>query len=93
MVDASVSGEGYRGLETGTDRRVTEAGDNRLLQNPNAAIGTLAADGTLTAFVGAIHAKSTGAWQVPVTYANDAGTWKAVDTAYYHDTNVWKRIL
>ncbi len=85
---------GYRGVETNdTDQRVTEAGVPRSIEVPNAASGTITADGTLTAFAGAIFAKNSGSFQTPVTYVKHNGGWVTAATAYYYETNIWKRIL
>ena len=53
----------------------------------------LVADGTLTAFAGAISVKNSGSFQTPVTYVKHNGAWVTATTAYYYQSNVWKRIL
>ena len=94
MVAASFAGaDAYRGTSDGLNRRITEDGNDRIIETPNAFEGTLTADGTRIAFAGSITVKNTGAWQVPTSYANDGGTWKAVASAYYFDSTIWKRIL
>ena len=85
---------GFRGVEANaTDQRVTETGLARIIQHPNAGHGTVAADGILTAFSGAISAKNSGSFQTPVTSVKYNGAWVTAATAYYYDTNIWKRIL
>jgi len=94
MVAGAFSGlPGYRGTEDSLNRRVTEAGDDRLIQEPNAFKGSFAADGTRIAFSGYIQAKNSTTWQVPATSVNDGGTWKTPLSAYYFNATLWKRIL
>jgi hypothetical protein len=94
----SLTGEfespGFRGVETNeTDQRATETGLLRNIQHPNAGAGSITADGTLTAFAGAISVKNSGSFQTPITYVKHAGAWVIASSAYYFDTNTWKRIL
>jgi hypothetical protein len=85
---------GFRGVEANaTDQRVTETGLARIIQHPNAGHGSIAADGTLTAFAGAISVKNSGSFQTPVTYVKHNGAWVTAATAYYKQSNIWKRIL
>jgi|TARA_R110000744_G_scaffold1990_2_gene7808 hypothetical protein len=85
---------GYRGVETNdTDQRVTEAGVPRSIEVPNAASGTISVTETYIAFAGAISAKNSGSFQTPVTYVKHNGGWVTAATAYYYETNIWKRIL
>jgi len=85
---------GVRGVETNdTDQRVTETGVTRIIQHPNAGHGSITADGTLTAFAGSISVKNSGSFQTPVTYVKHNGAWVTATTAYYYQSNVWKRIL
>jgi hypothetical protein len=85
---------GYRGVETNdTDQRVTEAGVPRSIEVPNAAICTISVTETYTAFAGAISVKNSGSFQTPITYVENNGSWVTATTAYYKQTNIWKRIL
>ncbi len=85
---------GVRGVEANdTDQRVTEDGQVRAIQSPNAGLGSIAADATRTAFSGAISVKNSGSFQTPTTYVKHGGEWVIAATGYYYDTNVWKRIF
>jgi hypothetical protein len=87
---------GYRGVETNdTDQRVTEAGVPRSIEVPNAASSTISVTETYIAFAGAnaLSVKNSGSFQTPVTYVKHNGAWVTAATAYYYETNIWKRIL
>lgn len=58
---------GYRDTEVTGNDRITEDGNPRSLELPNAGLATFAAEGTLTAFVGSIYAKNSSSWQVPTS--------------------------
>jgi hypothetical protein len=93
-LSASFTYPGYRGVEANdTDQRVTEDGQVRAIQSPNAGAGTIVADATRTAFAGAISVKNSGSFQTPVTYVKHNGSWVTAATAYYYQSNIWKRIL
>ena len=85
---------GYRGVETNdTDQRVTEAGVPRSIESPNASKGTISVTETYISFSGSISVKNSGSFQTPVTYVKHNGSWVTPATAYYYETNIWKRIL
>ena len=85
---------GFRGVETNdTDQRVTETGVTRIIQHPNAGAGSITADGTLTAFAGAISVKNSGSFQTPATSVKYGGAWVTPTRAYTKHASIWKRIL
>jgi len=75
------------------DQRVIETGDQRIIQQPNAGAGTLAADGTRTAFAGPENVNYSGTWYEPATSVNYLGAWVTPSTGYHFDNGIWKRIL
>lgn len=94
MVDlVYFSGVQVRALENGTDIRITEQGDIRIMAIENAGEGTIFGDITLTPFAGDMQVKNSGTWQVPVTWVKHEGTWKTATTGYVNDNGIWKRIL
>jgi len=94
MLFGEFTSNGIRGVETNdTDQRVTEAGVAREIESPNAGAGTIVATEAYTVFAGAISVKNSGSFQTPTTYVKHDGTWVIASTAYYNDTNIWKRIL
>ena len=92
-ISGAISGQPVNRIEENGFNRITESGDQRILETPNAGLGSMAAEGTRTAFTGEIHAKNSSTWQEPATWVNDGGTWKLADTAYVHSGGIWKRIL
>lgn len=85
---------GYRGIEANdTDQRVTEDNVLRAIQSPNAGLATIAADGTLVAFAGAISVKNSGSFQTPATSVKYGGAWVTPTRAYTKHNSIWKRIL
>ena len=92
-LEGEFTSRGDRGLQNGVDKRFTEEGDLRVVQQPNAGAGSVMGDPFVTLFVGQTYAHNSGVFQVATTFVNHLGTWKTPISGYIFDQGVWKRIV
>ena len=83
-----------RELETGTDIRITEAGDTRITGTVlvNAAISSMTAVGTKSGFLSTMYVKYLGAWKDSEPYVKHLGSWKIPTEIYKKVGTTWTRV-
>ena len=83
-----------RDLETGTDIRITEAGDTRITGTVlvNAGISYITAEGTKSGFLTNVYIKYLGAWKDSVPYVKHEGSWKIPTRIYKKVGTTWTRV-
>ena len=83
-----------RELETGTDIRITEAGDTRITGTVlvNAAISSMTAVGTKSGFLSNMYVKYLGAWKDSEPYVKHLGSWKIPTEIYKKVGTTWTRV-
>ncbi|WBF78111.1 hypothetical protein MEP401_gp58 [Methylophilales phage MEP401] len=83
-----------RDLETGTDIRITEAGDTRItgIVLVNAGISSMTAEGTKSNFLSTMYVKYLGAWKNSQPYVKHLGSWKIPTEIYKKVGTTWTRV-
>ena len=83
-----------RDLETGTDIRITEAGDTRITGTVlvNASISYMTAKGTKSGFLSDMYIKYLGAWKDSEPYVKHEGSWKTPTKIYKKVGTNWVRV-
>ena len=83
-----------RDLETGTDIRITEAGDTRITGTVvvNIAKSSMTAVGTKSGFLSNMYVKYLGAWKDSEPYVKHLGSWKIPTEIYKKVGTTWTRV-
>jgi len=83
-----------RDLETGTDIRITEAGDTRITGSVlvNAGVSFMTAEGTKSGFLSDMYVKYLGAWKDSEPYVKHEGSWKTPTEIYKKVGTNWVRV-
>ena len=83
-----------RELETGTDIRITEAGDTRITGSValNTIESYLNASGDVLGFLDNMYVNVEGAWENSTPYVKHSGTWKEPASIYIKQGSNWKRV-
>tara|TARA_R110002096_G_scaffold227883_1_gene417257 strand:- start:250 stop:555 length:306 start_codon:yes stop_codon:yes gene_type:complete len=83
-----------RDLETGTDIRITEAGDTRItgIVLVNAGISSMTAEGTKSGFLSFMYVKYLGSWKNSQPYVKHLGSWKEPTEIYKKVGTTWTRV-
>ena len=83
-----------RDLETGTDIRITEAGDTRITGSVlvNAGVSFMTAEGTKSGFLSDMYVKYLGAWKDSEPYVKHEGSWKIPTEIYKKVGTTWTRV-
>ena len=83
-----------RDLETGTDIRITEAGDTRItgIVLVNSGVSSMSAEGTKTGFLSIMYVKYLGAWKNSQPYVKHLGSWKEPTEIYKKVGTTWTRV-
>ena len=83
-----------RDLETGTDIRITEAGDTRItgIVLVNSGVSSMTAEGTKTGFLGIMYIRYLGAWKNSQPYVKHLGSWKEPTEIYKKVGTTWTRV-
>lgn len=83
-----------RDLETGTDIRITEAGDTRITGTVvvNIAESSMTAKGTKSGFLNIMYIKYLGAWKNSQPYVKHLGSWKEPTEIYKKVGTTWTRV-
>ena len=83
-----------RDLETGTDIRITEAGDTRITGSVlvNAGVSSMTAEGTKSGFLSDMYIKYLGAWKDSQPYVKHLGSWKIPTEIYKKVGTTWTRV-
>lgn len=83
-----------RDLETGTDIRITEAGDTRITGAVlvNAGVSSMTVEGTKSGFLSNMYIKYLGAWKDSQPYVKHDGSWKEPVSIYKKVGTIWTRV-
>lgn len=83
-----------RDLETGTDIRITEAGDTRITGSVlvNAGVSSMTAESTKIGFLSNMYVKYLGAWKDSQPYVKHLGSWKEPTEIYKKVGTTWTRV-
>ena len=83
-----------RDLETGTDIRITEAGDTRITGAVlvNAGVSSMTVEGTKSGFLSNMYIKYLGAWKDSQPYVKHDGSWKEPVSIYKKVGTTWTRV-
>ena len=83
-----------RDLETGTDIRITEAGDTRITGSilVNAGVSSMTVEGTKSGFLSDMYIKYLGAWKDSQPYVKHDGSWKEPVSIYKKVGTTWTKV-